>query len=68
MNAIQLSLFEDNSETCFLRRDIEELKKKNESLRKGFFFRHHEIEKTVFELKDEILRLKNMIECKKDSV
>lgn len=57
----QLDLFSENSEICFIRKDIEDIKKKGDNLRKGMFFRHHELEKTVFELKEEIEKLKGII-------
>lgn len=61
MSALQLDFFDDNSDIGLVRRDISELRKRNDSLRKGMFFRHHELEKTVFELKEEINNLKNLI-------
>lgn len=57
----QLDLFSENTEVCFLKQEIEEIKKRGDNLRKGMFFRHHELEKTVFELKDEIEKLKGII-------
>lgn len=57
----QLDLFSENTEVCFLKQEIEEIKKRGDNLRKGMFFRHHELEKAVFELKDEIEKLKGII-------
>ncbi len=61
MNAYQFDLFEENTEICFLRKDIEDIKKKGDNLRKGLFFRHHELEKTMYEIKEEIQQLKAML-------
>jgi hypothetical protein len=61
MIGYQYDLFKDNTELTFIKDEIEDVKRKNDSLRKGMFFRHHELEKTVFELKDEINKLKGIL-------
>lgn len=65
MVSYQLDFFSENTDVCFLRRDIEELKKRSDSLRKGIFFRHNDLEKLVFELKDEINKLRSAIDQSK---
>lgn len=61
MALYQLDLFSENTEVCFLKQEVEDLKKRTDNLRRGIFSRHSQLEKMYFELKDEVEKLKSVI-------
>lgn len=44
---MQMDLFEDNSDLALLKREVQELRQRQESLRRGIFARHAEIERKL---------------------
>lgn len=56
--AVQLDLFEEFSEVDLLRKELADVKQRNENVRRGIFARHTELCKLFLELKDEVDRLK----------
>lgn len=61
MLALQYDLFEDNSDICLLRKENLEVKRQVDNLRKGFFFRHAQLEKIVLKQQQEIEKLQGMV-------
>lgn len=61
---MQMDLFEDNSELGLLKREVQELRQRQENLRRGIFARHAEIErqlKDALNKKAEIIPIKERI-------
>lgn len=56
--AIQFDLFEEISDIDILKKDLAEVKERNENVRKGLFARHNELAKLYIQLKDELDLLK----------
>lgn len=54
----QLDLFDNPTEAEELRREIQELRKRNDSLRKGLFARHNELFRLYLDQQKEIENLK----------
>jgi len=55
--AIQLDLFRELSEVDILRKELEEIRSRNENVRKGIFARHNELAKLYIELSEKIEKL-----------
>jgi len=55
--AIQLDLFRELSEVDILRKELEEVRSRNENVRKGIFARHNELAKLYIELSEKIEKL-----------
>lgn len=55
--AIQLDLFRELSEVDILRKELEEVRLRNENVRKGIFARHNELAKLYIELSEKIEKL-----------
>tara|TARA_R110000868_G_scaffold312776_1_gene573732 strand:+ start:231 stop:410 length:180 start_codon:yes stop_codon:yes gene_type:complete len=56
--AVQLDLFEELSDVDILRKELADVKQRNENVRRGIFARHTELSKLFLELKDEVDKLK----------
>jgi hypothetical protein len=50
----QLSLFEDNDEISILKRELAEVKRNSENVRKSLFARHNELAKMYLDLKNQM--------------
>jgi hypothetical protein len=61
MTALQYHLFEENSEICLLKREVEEIKHGCDNVRKGIFARHNEMMKLLMKQQEEIDQLKSLI-------
>lgn len=55
--AIQLDLFRELSEVDILRKELEEVRSRNENVRKGIFARHNELAKLYLELSEKVEKL-----------
>ena len=55
---VQLDLFQEFSEVEILKQELEDVKKRNENVRKGIFARHNELCKLYMALKEELETLK----------
>lgn len=55
--AIQLDLFRELSEVDILRQELEEVRSRNENVRKGIFARHNELAKLYLELSEKVEKL-----------
>jgi hypothetical protein len=55
--AIQLDLFRELSEVDILRKELEEIRSRNENVRKGIFARHNELAKLFIELSEKVEKL-----------
>jgi len=58
---MQLNLFEDNSEMGLIKQEINEIRKASHNVRRGIFSRHHELEKMILDLKEDIGNLRMLI-------
>jgi hypothetical protein len=56
--AIQLDLFEEQTEETFLQSEVDALIKAQDNLRKGLFARHNELGRIVSKQQEEIEALK----------
>lgn len=54
MMDIQLDLIDSNDEVTLLRRELADMKAKQETMRRSLFARHNELQKLYESLKDEI--------------
>lgn len=54
---MQLDLFEEFSDIDMLRKELAEVRIRNENVRKGLFARHNELAKLYIELNDRITKL-----------
>lgn len=54
---MQLDLFEEFSDIDMLRKELAEVRIRNENVRKGLFARHNELAKLYIELNDRITNL-----------
>jgi 4-diphosphocytidyl-2C-methyl-D-erythritol kinase len=58
MIQIQYDLFDDRSEISILRKEIEEVKRKDDNVRRGLFARYNDLTKIVVRLQEEIAELR----------
>jgi hypothetical protein len=56
--AIQLDLFEEQTEELFLQKEVDQLIKAQDNLRRGLFARHSEMQRTISRQQEEIDVLK----------
>lgn len=61
MTAIQLELFEENSEIDILRKEMSHMRTSQDNVRKGMFARHAELVKMYLKQQDEIEILRSML-------
>lgn len=66
MSAIQFDLFESNDEISLLKREISNMRKSQDNVRKSLFAQNNSLTKLCFSLKEELHELRSlMIERKK---
>lgn len=61
MSALQLDLFEESSEICLLKQELEEIRQSQDNLRRGLFARHSELMKLYLKQHEEIDKLREML-------
>jgi hypothetical protein len=54
---MQLDLFEEFSDVDILRKELAEIRQRNENVRKGIFARHNELARLYIELNDKVNKL-----------
>ena len=55
--ALQLELFEEYTELDILKKELAEVRLRNENVRKGIFARHNELAKLFIELSEKVDKL-----------
>jgi hypothetical protein len=63
--AIQYDLFEEQSELNDLRKEVAEIKKSADNVRRGLFARHSEMSKLILKQQNEIEELRNLVNEKR---
>jgi hypothetical protein len=61
MVAVQLDLFREMTSDDILKAEIDELKERQENMRRGLFARHNDMVKLVFSLQNEVEGLQGKI-------
>jgi len=54
---MQLDLFEEFTDVDLLRKELAEIRTRNENVRKGIFARHNELARLYIELNDKVNKL-----------
>jgi hypothetical protein len=54
---MQLDLFEEFSDVDILRKELAEIRTRNENVRKGIFARHQELSKLYIQLNERVEKL-----------
>ena len=68
MVAVQLDLFRETTSDDILKAEIDELKERQENMRRGLFARHNDVVKLVFSLQEQVSSLQGTIKDLKRGV
>ena len=59
--ALQLELFQEYTELDILKKELAEVRLRNENVRKGIFARHNELAKLFIELSEKVDKLSHEV-------